>query len=581
MNDLPPPPADMAPVAPALPKVETPKPAAPKVAAPKTETPKPAAPVAAPKAAVPALPPVNDLPPPLPTGSVNIPSVASIRSNTPPEPDISGLDFGKLPGVQQPAAAKPAAPPVAKKAEPAPAKKADTALPALVPVAPAIPSLPLPPKADTGPLLIPVPKPPAALPPSVTERLGSMGAVEPKAQGVVSDKTTVRNIAAEKQAKLDAEAKIKADQEAAAALLKKQQEESDARLKKAQQEIDAKAKADADAKLKAETELAAAKKATEEKAKADAAAAKKAANVLPPPTLPPALPSIPTMPDPLAKSAEPVKLEKSAIGALPAIKPAVPDAPKDAPILPKAPSTVPSNPDLPKLPTLTIPGTKPDQPLPSLTAITGGDTPTTQDILQPRDAVDSAPLLDSAPSLPPVLGAPGDGDDVVTVKRELPEINVGSAPSKPAAPVVKKESKPAAPALPAALPPGLPSIPAAPTITPKTETPVVVASAPSVSTSGNLETSVSFAAGSSALTDNEKATLSGIAEKARKGNKKVRIVGYSSGDADKAAVARKTAFARANIIRAFLLSKGLADSMIHAQALGNQVPQDKADIFLQ
>lgn len=461
---------------------------------------------------------------------------------------------------------------------PAPAKKAAAELPALAPVATGLPSLPPPPKADTGPLLIPVPKPPAPLPPSVTKRLEAMG-TQPAKPGLVSDTTTVRNIAAEKQAKIDAEAKAKADKEAAAAALKKEQLESDARLKKAQQEIDAKLKTDAEAKLKAETELAAAKKATEDKAKAAAEAAKKAANKLPPP----ALPSVPALPDPLAKSAEAVKLEKTNIGALPALKPAAsatPAAPVAAPALPKVPSIAPSNPNLPKLPTLTVPGTQPDKSLPALTAITGEDTPSTQDILQPKESVDSAPLLPAVAAMPSVL-TPAD-DDVVTVKRELPEINVGSpAPAKPklppapALPMVKAEAKPAA------LPPALPSIPPVPTVKPKTETPVVVASTPTVNTTGNLETSITFGAGSSALGDGEKAALASIAERARKGSKKVRIVGYASGDADKAAVARKTAFARANIIRAFLLSKGMADSMIHAQALGNQVPQDKADIFLQ
>lgn len=519
-------------------------------------------------------------------GAVNVPPANKIRSNAPAEPDISGLNFSNLPAapkaapsvvvpVPAPAAKKPEPAPAAPKAEAVPVAKPADGLPELVPVAPTLPSLPAPPKADTGPLLIPVPKPPAPLPPSVSDRLSSMQAQPPK-EGIVSDKTTIRDIAAEKQAKIDAAAKLQADRDAAAAKLKKEQEDSDARLKKAQAEIDAKAKADADAKLKAETEMAAAKQAADAKAKADADAAKKAANVLPPSALPPPLPSIPAMPDPLAKSAEPVKLDKTNIGALPAIKSTAPvtTPAAPAPVLPKAPSTAPSNPNLPKLPTLTVPGTQADKPLPSLTAITGDAAPSTQDILQPRDAVDSAPLLPSIPSMPSPLDM-GDSD-LPTVKRELPEINVGSsAPPKPALPVVKSEAKTAA------VPPALPSIPPAPTVTPKTETPVVVASTPSVSTSGNLESSIAFSAGSSALGDSEKAALASIADKARKANKKVRIVGYASGDADKAAVARKTAFARANIIRAFLLSKGLADSMIHAQALGNQVPQDKADIFLQ
>lgn len=601
------------------PKIETPKPApvaAPKPApAPKVEMPKPAVKVEAPKPAVkveapkpalpsvPALPPLNDLPPasppdampplpkveaptlpsipkadstkpatpmslpPMPMGTVNVPSVAKIRTDVPPEPDISGLNFSKLPTAPKPTSA----------AAPIVNKKVADSLPPLAPVAPNEPSLPPPPKANNGPLLIPVPKPPTPLPPSVAQRLDVLNA-QPTKQGVVSDTTVVKDIAAEQAAKKklaeEAAAKLKADQAAAAAALKQQQVDAEAARKKAQVDIDAKAKADADAKLKAETEMAAAKKAAEDKAKADADAAKKAALKLPPASLPPPLPSIPAMPDPLAKSAAPVKLDNTKIGALPAISntPA-PAATVTVPALPKAPTTAPSNPNLPKLPTLTIPGTQPDKPLPSLTAITGGENPSTADILQPRDAVDSTPLLPATGSpIPPALETMDD--NVPMAKRELPEINIGAtAPKSSGLPIVTAGTKP--------LPPTLPSIPAPPTVTPKTDTEMVVASAPAVSTSGNLETSITFGANSSALTDDEKNTLSGIAEKARKAQKKVRIVGYASGDADKAAVARKTAFARANIIRAFLLSKGMADSMIHAQALGNQVPQDKADIFLQ
>ncbi len=576
LSELPPPmlpPMD----APVLPKIEAPKVALPKAAP-----------------ALPSLPKLegtapSDLAlPPQPTGTVNVPSVDKIRG---PEPDISGLNFSNLPNTPKPAVTAPA--PMAKKAAvnaaavPAP-KQSDT-LPIVPVVAPTMPSLPPPPKGDTGPLLIPVPKPAAPLPPSVTQRLGALNPA-PNVQGIVSDKTVVEDhvaeIAARKKLEAQAAAKVKADQQAAAAQLKQQQVEAEAARKASQADASAKAKADADAKLKAETELAAAKKSAEDKAKADAAVAKKAALKLPPAALPPpVMPSVPAMPDPLAKSNAPVKLGKSDIAALPAFNATPPTtaALPVAPSLPKAPTTTPSNPNLPKLPTLTIPGTKPDQPLPSLTAITGGDEPTTADIMQPRDSVDSAPLMPAAPSMP--------DSDLPTVKRELPEINVGAAPAKNALPIVTSEKKtpPALPSIPSipsvsgvkAEVAKVPSMPPAPTVTPKTEQPVMVASAPAASTGGSLETSISFGPGSSALNDGEKSALTAIAEKARKGGKKVRIVGYAAGDADKAAVARKTAFARANIIRAFLLSKGMSDAMIHAQALGNQVSEDKADIFLQ
>lgn len=571
VTDLPPPP--LPPMnAPVLPKLETPS-VTPVV---------PSTPLPAPKVAAPALPP-------MPTGIVNVPSVAAIR-NTAPEPDISGLNFSKLPSAPTPTVSAPV--PAAKKevVKPAPVavpvEKKENPLP-LAPVAPVIPSLPPPPKPDTGALLIPVPKPSAPLPPTVASRLNVLNEQSTK-EGIVSDKTVVQdhpaNMAERKKIEADAAAKLKSEQLAAAEKLK-QQAESDARLKKAQAEIDAKSAADA--KLKAETELAAAKKTAEDKAKADAEAAKKAALKLPPAALPPPMIALPVAPDPLARSAAPVKLEKSDIAALPAFNNAAPVKPAlpVAPVLPKAPTAPPSNPDLPKLPTLTIPGTQPDKPLPSLTAITGDDAPSTADIMLPKDGVDSAPLgMPSAPSMPST-------DELLSVKRELPEINVGGAAPPSKLPVVTSEKKsvPALPGIPSiglppaavATAPALPSIPPAPTITPKTEEKVMVASAPTVSTSGNLETSITFGANSSALGDSEKSALSAIADKARKGNKKVRIVGYAAGDADKSAVARKTAFARANIIRAFLLSKGMSDAMIHAQALGNQVPADKADIFLQ
>ncbi len=397
-----------------------------------------------------------------------------------------------------------------------------------------------------------------------------------EAQGIVKDKTVVTDVAAEKRAadaklakeKADAAAKLKAQADAAQAA-------ADAKAK-AQAEIKAKAdavaKAAVDAKAKVLADEAAAKAAAEAKVKADGdakvAAAKKAADVaadaaakkadaeqvkaaqaaaaaaakaktLPPPELPPA-------PATAAKA-----LTASSIGALPPVD-------TKAPAAAAAPA-----PELPKLPTLKLPDPNAKEPLPSLDAITGNHRPSTMDIMQPKEAVDSKPLAPpgEASSDLPKLPLPGDSD-LPMVKRELPSVNVGAAaPSKP---------EPVLPVVKAAPAPTLPPAPA-----------VAVATAPAPSTTGSLETSIRFDTGKADLSEDAKKTLSTIADKVKKSNGSVRVVGYAKGSAEEASVARRLSNTRALQVRAFLLSKGLSPLTINVQALGNQVSDDKTDVFIK
>lgn len=397
--------------------------------------------------------------------------------------------------------------------------------------------------------MVPVPKDPAPLPPSVDKRLNDMYKT-PGKEGVVSDKTSVKGATPELQAKW------KADEE------KRRQAQADAATKKA--EADAAAQA-----MKAEqaraAELAAIQKADAEKAaaaltaqkKAEEAQAKKIAASLPPPSLPA------PKPDVLSKPAAPVKLEKTEIGALPkldnkALLGTTPPMPTPA---------APPAKELPKLPELSAPPATAS--LPSLTALTGDTTPNSMDALQPRDAVDSAPLpppggTTGLPSLPDA----GDNGAPIA-RRTLEEVDVASTPSAPV-----KVTRETPPPIMVPLPPAPVAAPAPPS---KTVAPAA--------SSGALENSVSFVSGKADLSEDAKAELSAIADKVKKSpGSSIRVVGYAPGNAEEASVARRLSNTRALQVRAFLLSKGVSPLSINVQALGNQIPSgdgDRADVFIK
>jgi outer membrane protein OmpA-like peptidoglycan-associated protein len=300
-------------------------------------------------------------------------------------------------------------------------------------------------------------------------------------------------------------------------------------------------------------------------------------------------------------------------------------------------------PALPKLPVLEAPKA-PASGLPSLTAITGGSTPNSMDILQPKSGIESKPLTSapspSSPSANALPVAPDlpkiSGDDGPMVKRALPEINVGgaadhkktasataplpalkpvekpmpieklvAAPKPVALPAPVVEAKPlaparAAPSLPAAplpLPPTVAPLPALAKPEPaKTEASAAVKSGeavppppvPAVDVSGNttfkVTRSLTFDKDKTDLSDDAKSDLNDVAEKAKMSQSNVRVVAYASGTPEQASVAKRMSLSRALQIRAFLISKGVNQLNINVQALGNQVPSgngDRADIFIK
>lgn len=154
---------------------------------------------------------------------------------------------------------------------------------------------------------------------------------------------------------------------------------------------------------------------------------------------------------------------------------------------------------------------------------------------------------------------------------------------------------PKAPAKPAeTLPPSeLPPAPKTVVVTPPTAkaakdtpppAPPVVAPALSPGAADAVNTSVAFPKDMTELSDAAKKELAEIAEKVKRSQASVRVVGYASGSADQASMARRISLSRALAVRAYLIDKGVNRLSITAQALGNQVPSgepDRADIFVK
>lgn len=96
--------------------------------------------------------------------------------------------------------------------------------------------------------------------------------------------------------------------------------------------------------------------------------------------------------------------------------------------------------------------------------------------------------------------------------------------------------------------------------------------------------SIAYAKNKVDLSDSAKAELSDIAETLKKSQGNVRVVAYAAGTAEEASIAKKTSYARALQIRAFLIEKGVNKLNVNVQALGNAATgsnADRADIFLK
>lgn len=172
--------------------------------------------------------------------------------------------------------------------------------------------------------------------------------------------------------------------------------------------------------------------------------------------------------------------------------------------------------------------------------------------MQPKDAIAAAPLPPALPALPAIGG--------VKAQATAPALPDPAILAKPAA-------TEAAPAAPPPLP--LPSIAPAATV-------AAVSDKPS--------RSITYAKNKVDLSDAAKAELSDVAETLKKTQGNVRVVAYAAGTAEEATVAKKTSYARALQIRAFLIEKGVNKLNVNVQALGNAATgsnADRADIFLK
>ena len=510
--------------APALPEVKEPAPLPPPAPAP-----------------APALPEVKEpapLPPPAPP-----PAPKKVE---PPAPDISALDFSKLPiaPVMPPKPAEPEIPAAALPVNdpvtlpPPPNQKdvlvvAPTDSAATLPPPPALPD----PAPETAPST-------AGLLPSISSRVSNLFAKNEVAPSLV-DKTAVINPAAPADLPKKPEPN---DQKDSAIVPPSMQLPSVGGASNKQDTLlqtTTKPASPAPIALpplpKAEPAQAAASvKAKEAKTEA-------LAGLPPPPKM-----ELPAMPAPKLEApkpkAEPIKLpEEAKVAALPKL------------------DFAPEEVKAPEKPALAPPA------LPSLDAITGdGDAPSPLEIVEPKEGIETTDMLPPA-SLPP-------------------EVTPEEAPSLLPAPlpVVKAESKPKqeatkeleVAALPAAVPPAPTPSPEAKPEAPKPAAPATPALAPQ----GDATVSLAFSKDATDLSESAKAELNNLAKDVLAKGSSVRIVAYAAGSAEQASVARRVSLSRALQVRAFLIDKGVDQLRINVQAQGNKVPSgnaDRADIFVR
>ena len=277
----------------------------------------------------------------------------------------------------------------------------------------------------------------------------------------------------------------------------------------------------------------------------------------------PMIPPVPEDKNILPKPTTPIVLPKSQIGTLPKLGD-VPDAKSTAPSLPKLPDLAPA-----KVPSH----------LPSLTAITGDKTPSSMDILQPRDGVEAKPLAaPGAPPASPTLPKLGGNDSAIVPQRQLPDVDVTSGAAKSPTP----DKMPVPVSSPLAATPSVKSAPiaAAPVPQKPVESEAKLAIKPDVAGDGEKH-SFSFEKDKSDLSDDVKSKLNTMADGLKKSQGRARIVAYAAGGAEEASVARRISLSRALQIRAFLISKGVNPLSLNVQALGNQTNADTADVFVK
>jgi outer membrane protein OmpA-like peptidoglycan-associated protein len=535
----------------------TPAPKTTPVTTPKAPAPKPAPKVeAAPPKPAPALPEVKEpapLPPPAPA-----PALPEVKEPAPlpppkpdkvepPAPDISALDFSKLPitPVLPPKPAAPEIPAVALAgntpvALPSPPNQKDVLV-----VAPKDSAAPLPPPPEL-PAVTPetAPESSAGLLPSISSRVSNLFAKNEVAPSL-GDKTAVINPAAPADLPKKPESN---DQNDLAILPPSMQLPSVGGASNKQDTLlQTAAKPASPAPIELPPPPKAEPATTRPLAKAKEEKTEDLAGLPPPPKM-----ELPAMPAPTLEAskpkAEPIKLpEEAKVAALPKL------------------DFAPEEVKAPEKPALAPPA------LPSLDAITGdGDAPSSLEIVDPKEGIETTDMLPPA-SLPL-------------------EVTPEKSPSLPPAPlpVVKTEAKPKQEATKeldvAALPAAVPPAPA-PATNVKPEAPKPAAPAtPALAPQGDATASLAFSKDATDLSESAKAELNNLAKDVLAKGSSVRIVAYAAGSAEQASVARRVSLSRALQVRAFLIDKGVDQLRINVQAQGNKVPSgnaDRADIFVR
>jgi len=522
--------------------------------------------------------------PPAPDALPKLTAITTAPEKPAAKPMLPAVDKGDLPIVTSP--------PPSKKPIPIPApltEEKPPAAPAAVaaPAAPAQPTaatpdvskldfskMPAPPsKISTAPMLVPVPKDPPALPPTVENRLKNLSPLaNTDKEGIISDKTTVKDPSTD--------------------IAKQIQTEKD--------------------------------KPTQPAAPVVAPTAEMPKDT-PRPAAPPVIPAL-DMKKPEAVAAGAVASKKPSAEKLPPAElPLTPPTPKPAPVAKIAPV------EQPEKHTLSLPKKTPAgvDKLPALTPIIGDQKPDALEAVQSKNVIEAKPLAPASPAVaaapvtPPTLPPVAvENKNLPVVKREEPPARTTSdADKKPAAPVVtppapipapapvvaekpvaapkpveqkpvaESKAKPAAAEIKASEntpPPLAPVLPAAPAaITPPAKAAPVAEAAPSptaVDANAKPAHSVKFDKDKTDLSDDAKSELNAIAEKAKDAQSGLRIVAYASGTPEQASVARRMSLSRALQVRAFLIGKGVNQLSINVQALGNQTTgsnADRADIFIK
>jgi outer membrane protein OmpA-like peptidoglycan-associated protein len=97
-----------------------------------------------------------------------------------------------------------------------------------------------------------------------------------------------------------------------------------------------------------------------------------------------------------------------------------------------------------------------------------------------------------------------------------------------------------------------------------------------------LASAIEFKKGKSELSADARARIDVLARDVRqKKTATIRVVGYASGTAEESSIARKISLARALVIRAALIDKGVPAMQVSTQAFGNKVDADKAEIYVK